>query len=133
MDRIRAMIRGWDGPGWIPLAAALALVACGGGGGAAADAGIDEQTFVSVFVELRRAASEEPTEESFSRRRDEILRSYRVTEDSLERFIDENADDLEYLSDVWDRIDRTLRGELDEAGDPAQAGPTDAEGDGVDS
>ncbi len=114
---------------WIVAAAALAQAACERREGAR-QGSIDEGTFVAVFVDLRRAAAEEATEESFARRRDEVLRSHGVTEDALERFIDDNADDLDYLADVWDRIDRTLRGELDQSGNPVGAGSPDGEDDG---
>lgn len=132
MDRLRAKIARTRAPTWLLAGATVALGACERLE-RSAEGGIDEQTFVSVFVDLRRAAAEEATEASFARRREEILRSHGVTEDSLERFIDDNADDLDYLSDVWDRIDRTLRGELDEAGDPVGSGPPEAEDDGGES
>lgn len=94
----------------------------------------DEQTFVTAFVELRRAAAEERTNEAFARRREEILRTHGVTADALERFIDVHADDLDYLSDVWDRIDRTLRGELDAEGNAIRPGSIpEAEGDDSDN
>lgn len=92
--------------------------------------GVDEDTFVAVFVELRRAAASAPTDQAFARDRDRILAERGVTEPHLERFIDDHAEDVQYLSEVWDRIDRTLRGELDANGDPAQAPDADLEGDG---
>lgn len=91
---------------------------------------VDEDTFVAVFVALRRAAASAPTDEAFARDRDRILAERAVTEPDLERFIDDHADDVQYLSEVWDRIDRTLRGELDADGNPVQAGTAAQEGDG---
>jgi len=91
---------------------------------------VDEDTFVAVFVALRRAAASAPTDEAFARDRDRILGERGVTEPDLERFIDDHAEDVQYLSEVWDRIDRTLRGELDANGDPVQVPDADLEGDG---
>ncbi|MEN8375935.1 MAG: hypothetical protein ABFS34_10845 [Gemmatimonadota bacterium] len=112
----------------------LLIASCSPGAGASAVEAPDEQTFVSAFVELRRAAAQERTNEAFARRREEILSTHGVTAETLERFIDVHADDLDYLSDVWDRIDRTLRGELDAEGNVIRPGSTpDAEGNDSDN
>jgi hypothetical protein len=116
-----------------PLAVALALLVVGcGGDGPAAASGVDEDTFVGVYVELRRAAATAATDEEFAAERERVLADFGVTEARLERFIDDHADDASYLSDVWDRIDRTLRGELDAEGNPVQpetSAPDSDEGD----
>lgn len=111
------------------LVAALVAAGCAGSETPAADT-MDEDTFVAVFVELRRAAASAPTDQAFARDRDRILAEHGVTEPDLERFIDDHADDVQHLSEVWDRIDRTLRGELDADGNPVQAGTAPQEGDG---
>lgn len=111
------------------LVAALVAAGCAGSETPAADT-MDEDTFVAVFVELRRAAASAPTDQAFARDRDRILAEHGVTEPDLERFIDDHADDVQHLSEVWDRIDRTLRGELDADGNPVQAGAAPQEGDG---
>lgn len=111
------------------LVAALVAAGCAGSETPAADA-VDEDTFVAVFVALRRAAASAPTDQAFARDRDRILAEHGVTEPDLERFIDDHADDVQHLSEVWDRIDRTLRGELDADGNPVQAGTAPQEGDG---
>ena len=111
------------------LVAALVAAGCAGSETPTADT-MDEDTFVAVFVELRRAAASAPTDQAFARDRDRILAEHGVTEPDLERFIDDHADDVQHLSEVWDRIDRTLRGELDADGNPVQAGTAAQEGDG---
>ncbi len=116
------------------LLAGLVAAGCGTPDDAADDTppadAVDEDTFVAVFVELRRAAASAPTDEAFARDRDRILAERGVTEPDLERFIDDHAEDVQYLSEVWDRIDRTLRGELDADGVPVQAGDAELEEDG---
>ncbi|HSM37428.1 MAG TPA: hypothetical protein VK837_13585 [Longimicrobiales bacterium] len=120
---------------WRPLAVGLLLLVtgCGGAGSPATPGGVDEDTFVGVYVELRRAAATAATDEDFVAERDRILAEFGVTEARLERFIDDHADDAAYLSDVWDRIDRTLRGELDAEGNPVEVGAPAAESDEGDS
>jgi hypothetical protein len=111
------------------LTLALLAASCSDAAPAPTDS-VDEDTFVGAFVELRRAAATASTDEAFARERERILDERDVTEARLERFIDEHADDAAYLSEVWERIDRTLRGELDADGSPVRDGPSDA---GVDA
>lgn len=118
---------------WTACILAGSLAGACSTGSAAEPGGMSDDTFVAVFVSLRRAAAEESSDEAFARRRDEILQEYAVTEEGLERFIDVRSDDLEALSELWDRIDRTLRGELELDGTPIVAPGRTTEDDGGDA
>lgn len=90
---------------WLALAfAALVAAACGltdpAGGGDV----IDRETFIEVYVELRRAGEASADSAEFRRRRDAILDAHDLDAEALEAFVRAHGDDVRLLSEVWDTI-----------------------------
>jgi hypothetical protein len=67
----------------------------------AAPEGIDRDTFIAAYVDLRRAAVDGQLD---SLVRDSILRAHDVTETELRGYIDERRDDPAAISDTWREI-----------------------------
>lgn len=70
---------------------------------------ISQQQYVDIYVEILRAADEEPDEVAASQRAQEILDRRGVSQEDLLGFAEHYADDPEYLSEVWLEIERRLR------------------------
>jgi hypothetical protein len=89
----------------VMLAAAL-LAACGAGSGAP---GLTDERFVTVVVELRRAAAEtRGNPGAYPARRDSILQAAGVTEDQLRAYVDAHGGDLRHMAEIWADVNRRL-------------------------
>jgi hypothetical protein len=90
----------------VMLAAAALLTACGAGSGTT---GLTDERFVTVVVELRRAAEEtRGNPGAFPARRDSILQAAGVTEDQLRAYVDVHAGDLRHMAEIWADVSRRL-------------------------
>jgi len=80
----------------------LALAGAAAGGCRAEEpAGIDRDTFVATYVDLRLAALAGALD---SLARDSILRSHDVTEADLRAYLESRADDPAALSKTWREV-----------------------------
>lgn len=89
------------------LCAVVALLAACGRG--TDTMGLSDERFVSIVVELRRAADltrREP--DTYPARRDSILDAAGVTEAQLRSYIDAHAEDLQHMAGIWADINRRL-------------------------
>lgn len=98
------------------LLVCLALLA---GCGRSADAtGLDDDRFIDVMVQLRRAAERTRGEpDSFPPRRDRILGDAGVTQEQLLEYVETHGADIARMAAVWDSINRRL-GEDEEDAEP---------------
>lgn len=105
--------------GTLALAAALAVsvVACEAGG----DEGVDRDTFVAAYADLRRAAGDSLDEAA----RDSILARHGVTADELRAFVERHSDDPATLAETWREVMDSLapRDTARERADSARARP----------
>ena len=65
---------------------------------------LDRETFIEVYVELRRAEQEAGTPEAFHARKQEILERYGTTPDALLEFIERHGQNVKYMAELWDTI-----------------------------
>jgi hypothetical protein len=101
--------------GWVPFLALLLVV------GACGDAGpetIQRETFVATYVDLRRAALENPARQITPAKRDEVLSRHGVTEEDLYAFVEAHGRDVDYMAGVWSDVEARLHPQ-----DSAQATP----------
>jgi hypothetical protein len=93
------------------LAAATALVGCGRDGDAT---GVSDDRFVSVVVELRRAANETRADHgAWEARKQQILREAGVTEEQLRAYVGEHSRDLRHMAGIWEAINEGLTRDSD--------------------
>ena len=114
------------------LLALLAGAACGGSGDAATEPGgektIDRETFVDVYVELRRAALATGGEALTPGQRQEVLDEHGVSEEDLLTFALVHGGDTELMREVWSEVEERLEA-LDEQGRPRSPPPDTASAD----
>lgn len=67
------------------------------------------ETFVEVIVELRRAATQNPTQAEFEARKEEILEEANVTDSALVEYVRLHGHELERMAEVWDSVNARLR------------------------
>lgn len=94
---------------WLPTAVFMLLAtACGGDEPTASDDGIDRETFISTYVDLRVATVSTEDLELSEAQRDSILGVHGVDGASLLRFTDLHGRDLDYMTEVWNEIERRM-------------------------
>ena len=94
---------------WVVAAGALALAACGTG--TASNDGVETDTFVATYVELRLATLRAGVDAIPHADRDQILSDHGVSEDDLLQFVELHGRDPQFMASVWD----TIQGLIDEA------------------
>ena len=110
------------------LVLALALLACDRPAG---ESGIDRETFVATYVDLRRATVDGRLDDAT---RDSILDAHGTTADELRAFVTARADDPEAIADAWRDIHETLTAPPDSVlADSTDADSTDTDSDDADS
>lgn len=67
------------------------------------------ETFIDVMVELRRASSQNLTQEEFEARKGEILTEANVTDSVLVEYARVYGGQLEHMAEVWDSVNARLR------------------------
>ncbi|MGH7574425.1 MAG: hypothetical protein ACREM1_04745, partial [Longimicrobiales bacterium] len=67
------------------------------------------EAFIDVMVELRRAASQDLTQEEFGARKAEILTEANVTDSVLVEYARVYGGQLEHMAEVWDSVNARLR------------------------
>jgi hypothetical protein len=93
------------------LAFALGIFACGGEPTASADeAGLDRETFIATYVDLRVAVGRQGTHELTDAERTRILADHSVTEAELLDFVEIHGTDVAFMRDVWDEVEARMDG-----------------------
>lgn len=85
-------------------------LACGGGEPPARTAsGLDAETFIQVFIDLREADYLADTPEQFTAMKDSIMEAYSTTPEDLREFVRVYSQDVDRMSAVWDSIEVRIR------------------------
>lgn len=96
----------------VGLALALLAAACGGDGPAsAARGGIDRETFIATYVDLRATTIRGDSFAISDAQRDQVLARHGVTEEELLRFVELNGEDADFMRAVWDEVEARLDAE----------------------
>jgi hypothetical protein len=70
---------------------------------------LDDERFVDVVVELRRAAVQHHDDpDAFAARREEIFRAADTDEEEVRRFVEVHARDMQRMADLWSAINQRL-------------------------
>jgi hypothetical protein len=99
------------------LATLLLPAACGGNGGAE---GLDRETFIQVFVELRARALQAPDGQLAPATREAVLAEFEVTEEELRSFVEARGDEPGVMLETWTEI----RNRLEARSNAPGPGPT---------
>lgn len=87
----------------------LALACAGDEPDARAAAGLDTETFIQVFIDLREADYLADTPEAFAAMKDSIMAEYDTTPDDLREFVRVTSGDVDRMSAIWDSIEVRIR------------------------
>jgi hypothetical protein len=91
------------------LALALLAGGCGGGTSEPAEAGgLDRDSFISAYVDLRTAAIRSDGTRLTDAARTSILSRHGVTEGQLMAFVELHGEDVEFMRAVWDEVEARL-------------------------
>lgn len=103
----RFLTRATPAPTSIVLLAALLAAACGRAP-SSAPGGLDRDTFIATYVELRSAAVRLGTAELTDAARTEVLARMGVTEEALVAFVEAHGEDVDFMRAVWDEVEGRL-------------------------
>lgn len=93
------------------LALALGFFACGGEPTASPDAvGLDRETFIATYVDLRVAVGRHGTHELTDAERTRILADHGVAEADFLDFVEIHGTDVAFMRAVWDEIEARMDG-----------------------
>ena len=91
------------------LSATLLLVSGGcDRTGSASEVTIDRETFVTIYVDLRKAALSAIEGRISDAATQEILEAHGVSEEDLLAFAEAHGPEIEYMASLWDEVDRRL-------------------------
>lgn len=97
------------------LVLALPLLACDRGAPVAEPGGLSRNQFIDIYVSLRRAQVRSQTAQEYEELKQQIFREAGVSEESLQKYVKEHANDVQILADVWDTISNRLSQPADTA------------------
>ena len=87
----------------------LSAFACSGESTASPDeAGLDRETFIATYVDLRTAVIRGESHELSDQERARILSAHGVTEADLTDFVDTHGEDVALMREVWDEVEARL-------------------------
>lgn len=89
------------------LLAALLAAACGRAP-STAGGGLDRETFIATYVELRSAAVRQGTAELTDATRTEVLTRMGTTEEALIAFVEAHGEDVDFMRALWDEVEGRL-------------------------
>ncbi len=93
----------------LALALALATASCIGDASAPpAEGGLDRETFISTYVDLRAVTIRGDSFAISDAQRAEILSRHGVTEDALLGFAELHGEDVPFMRSVWDEVESRL-------------------------
>jgi hypothetical protein len=82
----------------------LLAAACGG----AEPETIERESFIATYVDLRRAALQNPGAQIGPPQRDEVLARHGVSEEDLLSFVEVHGRDVDYMAGVWGEVEARL-------------------------
>ncbi len=91
----------------LSLTLAVVLTACGGDTSGPSP-GIDAETFIATYVDLRSTALSAGESLISDAKRAQAINRHGVSEDDLTQFIEAHGEDVELMRDIWDEIERRL-------------------------
>ncbi|MHC4925459.1 MAG: hypothetical protein ACYTG4_15490 [Planctomycetota bacterium] len=95
--------------GLIPILSVALSIACAGGGAAPPDSTlIDNESFVATYVALRVAALTGDDRSIDEEGREAVLREQGVSEEDLLAFVEFHGDDVDFMREIWDEVERRL-------------------------
>lgn len=93
------------------LALALGTFACGGDPTASTEgSGMDRETFIATYVDLRIAVGRQGTHELSDAERTRILADHTVTEAEFLGFVEIHGADVAFMRAVWDEVEARMDG-----------------------
>ena len=93
----------------LALALALAAASCVGDASAPpAQGGLDRETFISTYVDLRAVTIRGDSFAISDAQRAEVLARHGVTEDALLGFAQLHGEDVPFMRSVWDEVESRL-------------------------
>jgi hypothetical protein len=92
--------------GFVLIALPLS-VSCAGSTGGSEDA-IDQEVFIATYVDLRITALDTDSQRLAEPDREEILTRHGVTELDLEYFVTANTNDVAFMRDVWNEVEKRM-------------------------
>ncbi|MGD8321060.1 MAG: hypothetical protein PVJ02_11405 [Gemmatimonadota bacterium] len=97
------------GIAWVLLVLLALVGGCRKGPTRTSDAGgIDRDTFISTYVDLRTATIRARPDSLDPQVRAGILKEHGVTADQLLRFVQAHGEDVGYMRDLWDDVEKRL-------------------------
>ena len=91
------------------LALALAAAACGGDRPTrAAEGGIDRETFIATYVDLRATTIRGDSFAISDELRTQVVARHGVTEEDLLGFVGVHGEDAPFMRSVWDEVEARL-------------------------
>lgn len=96
----------------LTLGAVLAAAGCGGDASMpAAEGGIDRETFIAAYVDLRAVTIRGDSFAISDAERAEVLARHGVTEAELLGFVELHGEDVPFMRAVWDEVEARLDAE----------------------
>jgi len=93
----------------LALALTLAATSCGGETSTpSAQGGLDRETFVATYVDLRAVAIRSDSFAITDAQRATILSRHGVTEETLLGFAEIHGEDVSFMRSVWDEVEARL-------------------------
>jgi len=90
------------------LLLALPLLGCNRNAPLAEPSGLTRNQFIDIYVQLRRAQTRTHTAQEFEQQKKQIFQKAGVSEEALQKYVKENANDVAVLADAWDTISNRL-------------------------
>jgi len=92
----------------LALGLALAAAACGADASTPTAGGIDRETFITTYVDLRAATIRGDSFAISDAQRAAILSRHAVTEADLLGFVELHGGDVTFMGSVWDEVEARL-------------------------
>ena len=90
------------------LLLALPLVGCNRNAPVAEPNGLTRNQFIDIYVQLRQAQQRTHTAQEFEQQKKQIFQKAGFSEDALQKYVKQNANDVAALADAWDTISNRL-------------------------
>ncbi len=86
----------------------VAGLACSDNAPSAVLVTIDRETFINVYVDLRRVALRKTSRNVSAAERDSVLTLHEVSEEDFRLFLDVNHAEADYMRDIWNEAEARI-------------------------